>query len=202
MLYRRETNFRATRVGDADELMQELFNASHALNRLDQNNFKDDTITPARAVPSSVATDITKSLTVGQKNGALLVQVLSDIDVSGAPGAWVSSSNALDIVTAGVLRMRLYANGQYYNNAGDISRLDVRFLIDGDPGGRVFTFNMARPSGAARFGWDLTEEVLLGPGKHIVRIQARDRSDTVGELRKDYAGTAHQATVRAIGYRP
>ena len=202
MLYRRETNFRATRIGDADDLMEELFNASHALTRLDQNNFKDDSITPARAVPSSVATDITKSLTVGQKNGALLAQVLTDIDVSSVAGNWVASSNSLELVLAGTLRMRLYGNGQYYNAAGDISRLDVRFLIDGDPGARVFTHNMARPAGVARFGWDLTEEVLLGPGKHIIGVQARDRSDTVGELRKEYAGTAHQATVRAIGYRP
>ena len=155
MLYRRETNFRATRIGDADELMEELFNASHALNRLDQNNFKDDSIGPARAVPSSVATDITKSLTVGQKNGALLAQVLDDINVSSAAGNWVMSSNALELVLAGAIRMRLYGNGQYYNAAG----------------------------------------------KHLIRIQARDRSDTVGETRKDYAGTAHQATVRAIGYR-
>jgi hypothetical protein len=202
MLYRRETNFRATRIGDADELMQELFNASHALNRLDQNNFKDDSITPARAVPSSVATNITKSLTVGQKNGALLTQVLNDIDVSAVPNAWVTSSNALDLVTAGALRMRLYAYGQFYNAAGDVSRLDVRFLIDGDPGGRIFTHNMARPAGVARFGWDLTEEVLLGPGSHTIRVQARDRSDTAGELRQGYAGTADKATVMAIGYRP
>ena len=202
MLYRRESTYRDDSIGDADELMMELFNASAALKGLDQNNFLDNSIPPDRAIPSSVGDDITRSLTVGQKNGVLLSQVVSGIDVTSPAGSYVSSTTALDLALVGVLRMRLYAYGQHFNSAGNVSRLDVRFLINGEPGACLFTHNMFRPAGNARLGWSLSEEVLLEPGRHAIRVQARDRSDTVGEVRGAYVGTAGQATIMAIGFRP
>ena len=201
-LYRRENNFRATRIGDADALMQELFNAVDALKNLDQNNFKDASITPVRAIPSSEAVDITRSLTVGQKNGALLRQVLTGINTAPVLGNWATSANSLDLEFVGELRLRLYAYGQYFNNAAAFSKLDVQYLIDGSPGARVFTHNMQSAGGISRVGWNLTEEVALGPGRHSVRIRARDRSSAAGELRLNYTGAAQQATVMAIGFRP
>lgn len=201
MLYRRESSFRATQIGDADELMQELFNATFVLKNLDQNNFKDASILADRAIPSSQAVDVTRSLTVGQKNGTLLSAVLTGLDVSSDPSNWVTSSNALSIQTVGNLRVKLYTYGQHLSVAGDVSRLDVRLLIDGSPGGAMFTHNMFRPSGSARIGWSLSENVLLGPGRHDIRVQTRDSSDTVGLVKDTYNGTSHQATIMAIGYR-
>ena len=204
MLYRRESSFRATQIGDADELMQELFNASFALKSLDQNNFKDNSILADQAIPSSQAVDVTRSLTVGQKNGTLLSAVLTGLDVTTDTGNWVTSSNALSIQTVGNLRVRLYTYGQllFVGGTGDVARIGVRFMVDGSPGAAMFTHNMFRPPATfARIGWSLSEEVLLGPGRHEIRLQARNSSDGGGVIKDVYNGTFHQATVMAIGYR-
>ena len=211
MLYRRSTNYRDGYIADADALMGEMFDCVDALNNIDQNNLQDNGLVPDRAIPSSAWTAVSgsTSLTVGQVGGSILQGTLAGLDPSLNLGEWVTSSftggtaGSYDFTTVGRLRMRFYARGQYVNT-GNLGIFDIRLLVDGEPR-RIFTSSQTKGGAptSLKIGWSVFDEAFLAPGSHSVKLQVRDRSQAAGTIYEDAtAGTAGEAFVQVIGFRP
>lgn len=205
MLYRRSTNYRDGYIADADALMGEMFDCVDALNNIDQNNLQDNGLVPDRAIPSSAWTVVSgsPSLTVGQVGGSILQGTLAGLDPSLNLGEWVTSSDSYIFTTVGRLRMRFYARGQYVNT-GNLGIFDIRLLVDGEPR-RIFTSSQTKGGAptSLKIGWSVFDEAFLAPGRHSVKLQVRDRSQAAGTIYEDAtAGTAGEAFVQVIGFRP
>lgn len=218
MIYRRSHNFEDGYVGDANLVTEEFYDADDAAMSIDQHNYDIQWLTPDKAMPSKPAVPIpsaeNRALTIGHNTSVLLGSTVAWNNAAPATSeAWVFT-DPVSVTFLGELRLFIYTHGYYGNStalqSGGFAVFDVQLEVDGSAAA-VGTFSGPSFGAVVAIGWSLSADVLLGPGEHVVRVGAFDRSanDTVygptgpGFFYKEFdAVLLNSARVSMIGYRP
>ena len=204
MIYRRSKNFLAGFVGDANDLTEEFYDADDAVNTIDHHNFATGWLTPTYAIKSSTPpANKNDALTVGHSGGNLLAAMIS-WNAGFLPMEQWQTTLPYTVTTIGPLNLFIYAQGQYNNTAiNDYARLDLRVLLNG---ARVVeeSFGLYQDGAkAVKIPWAITASVLVGPGEHVIRLSAFERSDGgAGTMVWEDGSGVNSSQLRVIGYRP